>query len=197
MLDQLYERIGEKIKNLARWIFVVEAISAVIGGIYVILEGKFVFGLCLVIMGPVVAWVSTWLLYAFGELVEKVCSINEKVYILAQPIVEEQRRIRYAAEEKAKQDTMVKAHKRADREAQERTDRRTVVQVNQETREEVKKTAPREKTLAEKLIYALSYQTDEGMIAYLKHIDDETVANILKEPNNKIRELVKRTVENM
>jgi hypothetical protein len=33
MLEKLYENIGEKIKNWAMWLFILEAISAVVGGI--------------------------------------------------------------------------------------------------------------------------------------------------------------------
>ena len=68
----MYDNIGKKIKDSAKWIFATEAIAAVIGGICVIVDDfdSFFIGLLLIIFGPCVAYVSTWLLYAFGQLVE-------------------------------------------------------------------------------------------------------------------------------
>ena len=81
MLDNLYENIGGKIKSWAKWIFIVEAIGAIITGIYFVHRGitasfdsepDILLGFLILLLGPIVAWVSTWLLYAFGELVEDV-----------------------------------------------------------------------------------------------------------------------------
>ncbi len=55
----------------------------------------------------------------------------------------------------------------------------------------------KEKTLAEKLEYALRYSTDDGMIRYLKGVDDALVANILKEPEHLIRGLVETALQEM
>ncbi len=71
MLDELYKNIGVKIKAWAKWIFIVEAIAAIIGGLLLIFDGEGLIGFIILIAGPLVAWVSSWLLYAFGELVEK------------------------------------------------------------------------------------------------------------------------------
>lgn len=61
----MYEKIGEKIKIWAKWIFAVDAIVAVIIGIALMVEDEdMVFiGFLVVLFGPVVAWVSSWLLY--------------------------------------------------------------------------------------------------------------------------------------
>ena len=75
MLDRLYEEICEKIKNWAKWIFIIEAIAAVIGGIVLIAHNLAGLGLGTILVGPIVAWVGSWLLYAFGEMVETICSI--------------------------------------------------------------------------------------------------------------------------
>lgn len=75
MLDELYENIGEKIKSWAKWIFVVEAIGAVIGAIVLIVNDSVLLGLLTLVLGPFAAWVGSWLLYAFGEMVETICSI--------------------------------------------------------------------------------------------------------------------------
>ena len=75
MLDILYENIGGKIKNWAKRLFVIEAIGAIIAGIALLIDNGFEDGwwaLFIIIFGPVVAFVSSWLLYAFGQLVEDV-----------------------------------------------------------------------------------------------------------------------------
>ena len=71
MLDSLYENIGGKIKTLAVWTFIVEAIGAIITGIILASEEDVLY-IFIAICGPIIAWVSSWLLYAFGELVEKM-----------------------------------------------------------------------------------------------------------------------------
>lgn len=78
MLDELYTDVGGKIKNWAKWIFIVEAIGAIITGLVLLCTDAdlVVSGLLVMFLGPFVAWVSSWILYAFGELVEKT-SDNE------------------------------------------------------------------------------------------------------------------------
>ncbi len=67
----MYDNIGEKIKGLAKAVFIIEAIAAVIAGIALVAidEDLILFGVLTLILGPVVAWVSSWLLYGFGELI--------------------------------------------------------------------------------------------------------------------------------
>ena len=79
LLDGLYENIGKKIKDWAKWIFVLEAIAAVISGLALLFDGGdgWLIGLLLILAGPLVALVSTWLLYGFGELIVKT-SANER-----------------------------------------------------------------------------------------------------------------------
>ena len=76
-MDDLFENIGGKLKGLARFTCVMEALAAIITGICIMVEEAFLAGLCVIVFGPIVAWVSTWLLYAFGELVEKTVN-NER-----------------------------------------------------------------------------------------------------------------------
>ena len=73
-LDALYGNIGGKIKTLAKILFVVEAIAAVITGL--VLAAYDIIYIFILPAGPVVAFVTSWILYAFGELVEKT-SDNE------------------------------------------------------------------------------------------------------------------------
>ena len=67
-----YENIGNKIKGLAQMAFVVGAIAAVITGIALMAtdEDLILYGLLVLIVGPIIAWVSSWLLYGFGQLIE-------------------------------------------------------------------------------------------------------------------------------
>lgn len=76
-MDSWYANIGKKIKNWAKWIFIVEAISAVISGFCVLFSDLWWVGLLVIIFGPIVAWVSSWILYAFGELVDKTMANEE------------------------------------------------------------------------------------------------------------------------
>ena len=75
-----YDNIGEKIKGLARWAFAIEAISAVIGGFVLMVqdEDMIPIGLLVVVFGPIVAWVSSWLLYGYGQLIENSDIIAEE-----------------------------------------------------------------------------------------------------------------------
>ena len=73
----MYDNIGGQIKGLAKAVFIVEAIAAVITGIALMAsdEDMIPIGLLVMVVGPLVAWVSSWLLYGFGELIDKVCEI--------------------------------------------------------------------------------------------------------------------------
>ena len=88
MLDTLYENIGGKIKNLAKWIFIIEAIGAIITGFVLLIDRGFEdkwWALFIIFFVPIVAWVGSWILYAFGELVESEMYyeiIKKKLYSL-------------------------------------------------------------------------------------------------------------------
>ena len=71
----MYDNIGEKIKGLAKVMFIVGAIAAVIGGLVLLVDKFLAIGLLTLFLGPVVAWVYSWLLYGFGELIDNACII--------------------------------------------------------------------------------------------------------------------------
>ena len=74
----MYDNIGGKIKSLAFASFIVEALAAIIGGI-ALMDGRGATeGVLLLIFGPIVAWVSSWLLYGFGQLIENSDIIAEE-----------------------------------------------------------------------------------------------------------------------
>ena len=93
----MYDNIGGKIKGLAKTMFIVEAIGAVITGIVLLATNDdLIFaGLLTLFCGPIIAWISSWVLYAFGELVEDIHAMRNKYY----PIAEEQANLE--TEEKA------------------------------------------------------------------------------------------------
>ena len=74
----MYDDIGKKIKGLAKGIFIAEAVASFIGGVALIAidDDLVLYGLLAMFIGPLVAWVSSWLLYGFGELVDKTCDIE-------------------------------------------------------------------------------------------------------------------------
>ena len=121
MFDNLYENIGGKIKNWAKWIFIFEAIGAVIAGLVLLFtdEDLILYGLLTAICGPIVAYVSSWILYAFGELVEDVHAMRDKEGT--------------TKEGHAKRETEAKAK----RVAEEKAEQKTTISPNQEVKENV------------------------------------------------------------
>ena len=74
----MYDNIGGKIKGLAKATFIVEAIAAVIAGIALLaseVDDLILPGILSIIVGPLIAWASSWCLYGFGELIDKACEI--------------------------------------------------------------------------------------------------------------------------
>ena len=80
MLDNLYSNIGSKIKNWAKWVFVVETIASVIGAVCMMASAEdswmLIVGAIVLVVGPLIAWVSSWLLYGFGEIIVKLTAIE-------------------------------------------------------------------------------------------------------------------------
>ena len=65
----MYDNLGEKIMGLAKACFWIEAIATIIAGIAIFAETNKGWSLLLLLVGPLAAWVSSWLLYGFGELI--------------------------------------------------------------------------------------------------------------------------------
>ena len=76
----MYNDIGKKIKTFAKVQFVIEAIAAIIVAIILWVDGpraSEVIGWIVFFVGPVFAWISSWVLYGFGELIDKTCDIKK------------------------------------------------------------------------------------------------------------------------
>ena len=80
----MYDNIGAKIKILAIVIAVLGAISSLIGGIILFINDMVERGFIAIIGGVVLSWISTWVLYGFGELIIKTTEIADNT---AKPVV--------------------------------------------------------------------------------------------------------------
>ena len=77
MFEKLYQNIGKKIKLLAAISFLVEAVGCFIGGIVISNEmrhGEWL-GILVMFVGPLVCFVMSWILYSWGEAVDKLQEI--------------------------------------------------------------------------------------------------------------------------
>lgn len=72
-MDGLYTDIEKKIKALAMTAAIIGCLAAVVGGIWIISidEDMAIVGILVMIVGAVLSWVSSWLVYGFGELIEE------------------------------------------------------------------------------------------------------------------------------
>ena len=77
----MFDRIGSKIKGLASVITWIGIIVSCISGFALISGGdeQILIGIIVMIVGSLVAWISSFLLYGFGELIEKTCIIEERL----------------------------------------------------------------------------------------------------------------------
>lgn len=105
----MFNNIGSKIKALAKVICWLGIIASAVGGIaYIISMSRlynqsmmaviivFLAGLIIAAVGALVSWLSTFILYGFGELIEKVSSIEEnipQIESIASAILSESRKI--------------------------------------------------------------------------------------------------------
>ena len=80
----MFDNIGLKIKMLAKFCTIIGIVISCIVGFVVMLSGAFLMGLLYALIGALIAWVGSFLLYGFGELVENnqiiafYCMENQK-----------------------------------------------------------------------------------------------------------------------
>lgn len=65
----MYNNIGNKIKTLAKVLFFIGAIASIIAGIVLLAVDMILLGLLLLLLVPILLWISSWTLYGFGELI--------------------------------------------------------------------------------------------------------------------------------
>ena len=84
MLDKWFEDIGKKIKALAKWGFIVESVGILLACLIMIFdEPEFFFLLLLAPVGVALAYVSSWLLYGLGELIDKTVDNERNTHKIA------------------------------------------------------------------------------------------------------------------
>ena len=72
----MFKNIGKKIKLFAVVSFYISLAIFLWLGIYIMLEYKmYVVGIITIILGALASWISQFLLYGFGELVDKTTEI--------------------------------------------------------------------------------------------------------------------------
>lgn len=91
-----FDNIGGKIKNLVKWScwvsIVVLTLAALITAIVFLskgYDGYTTIGLIVLaaaIILPFIIWISSWFMYAFGELVERAISIDSRLYYLGKEL---------------------------------------------------------------------------------------------------------------
>lgn len=105
MFKNMYKNIGSKIKGLAKGLFIGQAIVyalAVFAITIIMIVNAVTYetepllivayvllglltGFVLAVVCVLVAWISTWVLYGFGELVDKVSADDENAYVPEKP----------------------------------------------------------------------------------------------------------------
>lgn len=73
----MYNNIGGKIKGLTKVIAVMGALAPIVIGLGLMFsdENLFLVGLLVIAVGCLISWISSWLLYGFGELIENTALV--------------------------------------------------------------------------------------------------------------------------
>ena len=83
-MDNLFNNIGEKLKEIAKGIFIFSVILSILAGIITFIVSPSIELIIYVIIGAVVGLVATWinacLIYGFGEIIDRLREISENVY---------------------------------------------------------------------------------------------------------------------
>ena len=74
----MFENIGKKIKTYAEFMTWVGIISSVIIG-FVLMSSNFFVGFLVIILGSILSWISSFVLYGFGELVDQTSRIADNL----------------------------------------------------------------------------------------------------------------------
>ena len=85
----MYDNIGRKIMGLAKFLCIVGIILSIISGLSMIYIGAESYtaeyliyvGVVEIILGPIVAWISSFVLYGFGDLVDRVRNIEASAHV--------------------------------------------------------------------------------------------------------------------
>lgn len=73
----MFTNIGGKIKTLTKVVCWIGIVASAIGGVVCMFDDEVLAGLAMIVGGALASWVGSFVLYAFGELVENVAVIAE------------------------------------------------------------------------------------------------------------------------
>ena len=78
MLDKLFTNVAEKIKGLAKVLFVANLILSILAAIILISihDNYTPLAMAIIVFSPLFALVSAWLIYGFGLLIEHAANID-------------------------------------------------------------------------------------------------------------------------
>ncbi len=79
-VNKMYSNIGGKIKVLAKIVCLLGIIVSLVYGIYFFATFYWMrgMGIVIILVGPLLSWVSSFFAYGFGELIEKTTAIAEQ-----------------------------------------------------------------------------------------------------------------------
>ena len=72
----MYDNIGGKIKGLATAQCLIGALISIFAGMALVLNREALLGLVVMILGSLCSWIFSFLIYGFGELIEKTAQIE-------------------------------------------------------------------------------------------------------------------------
>lgn len=81
----MFDRIGEKIKTVAKVIFWLGVAVGFIVAYFIGEAGNNYVGIFIFLVGILISWLGTYLLYGFGELVDNSSKILDRLDRLARP----------------------------------------------------------------------------------------------------------------
>ena len=82
----MFENIGEKIKDFATAIAIIGIGVCFIVGIVMMTHQLFFEGFLLATIGSLISWLSSFILYGFGELIDKTTDIQRDIQSVKQQL---------------------------------------------------------------------------------------------------------------
>lgn len=87
----MFINISGKIKTLAVVLTVLGTLTSLFCGLNILDHVEGLLGILVIVFGTLWSWISSFLLYGFGELIDRVCGIHEMIdWKLQQEFVQEQ-----------------------------------------------------------------------------------------------------------
>lgn len=96
----MFDNIGGKIKTLASAMALIGIILSFVIGfvIFGIDDDMIPVGVVIIVVGSLISWIGSFLLYGFGELIEKACLIEERLAL--HPQMQSAREVRLSQNER-------------------------------------------------------------------------------------------------